>query len=85
MVGEDGGVGEGGAEEGHGLLGEDGEEVGVDVGLVADDDVDVGEVGLDEDRLELGHVLEGAVEEDQVHDVVADVTFPLDLRRERGG
>ena len=40
------------------------------------------EVGLDEDGLEAGEFLEAAVQEYHVHDVVADVPLPLDLKRE---
>ena len=49
---------------------------------VRDDDVDVCEVGLDEDGLEAGELLEAAVQEYHVHDVVADVPLPLDLKWE---
>ena len=48
---------------------------------ICDDDVDVGEVGLDEDGLEAGELLEAAVQEYHVHDVVADVPLTLDLKR----
>ena len=40
----------------------------------------MGEVGLDEDRLELGKVLEAAVQENDIHDVVAYVPLPLNLK-----
>ena len=40
----------------------------------------MGEVGLDEDRLELGKVLEAAVQKDHVHDVVAYVPLSLNLK-----
>ena len=42
----------------------------------------MGEVGLDEDGLEAGELLEAAVHEYHVHDVVADVPLPLDLKRQ---
>ena len=49
--------------------------------LVADDGVDVGEVGLDELRLEERRFLERSVEKDDVDDVVADVTLPVELQK----
>ena len=42
----------------------------------------MGEVGLDEDGLEAGELLEAAVQEYHVHDVVADVPLSLDLEGE---
>ena len=39
------------------------------------------EVGLDEDGLEAGELLEAAVQEYHVHDVVTDVPLTLDLKR----
>ena len=48
--------------------------------MVADDGVDVGKVGLDEDGLELEHFIDGAVHEDDVDNVVANVPLSVDLK-----
>ena len=41
----------------------------------------MGEVGLDELRLEERRFLERSVEKDDVDDVVADVTLPVELQK----
>lgn len=83
VVGEDGRVGEAGAEQRDALLTEDTEVVAVRLLDVGDQGVHVCEVGLYEHGLELGHVGEAAVQEDDVHDVVAYVTLPLNLKYNR--
>ena len=57
--------------------------VRVRLGGVANERVDVREVGLDEGGLEASHVGEAAVKEHDVDDVVADVPLALDLGRRR--
>ena len=51
------------------------------IDLVADDGVDVGEVGLDELRLKERRFFQRSVEKDDVDDVVADVSLPIQLEQ----
>ena len=70
---------QGGAEQGDVLLGVHHEVVPARGRVVAHHGVHVRELGLDEDRPELGHVGDVAVDKDDVDNVVADVALPFDL------
>ena len=80
MVGKDGRVGKTRSKQRDALLAKHTKVVAVCLLYVRNEGVDVREIRLDENGLKFGHVGEAPVKENDVHDVVADVSFPLDLK-----
>ena len=74
---------EAGPEEGDGFLGVDDHVVGVCLLDVANHGIHVAELRLDEHRRELTHVWQGTLHEDDVHNVVPNVPFFLNLEMKR--
>ena len=66
-------------EQRDGLLGVDREEIFTRLLLIAHHGVHVSELGLDERRLELGHVFSTPIHEYDVDDVITNVPLSLHL------